>query len=66
MLVQACVDDAVKLGLPAYLESTPAAHKLYESCGFKDVEEHVVDMTKWGGQEKHVTFAMLRDVQSLN
>jgi len=70
MLVQACLAEAARLKLPAYLESSPAAHKLYLSCGFVDIEELSVDMTKhgmddvskFGGDGIHRTWAMRKDV----
>ncbi|KAI1163673.1 acyl-CoA N-acyltransferase [Nemania serpens] len=48
MLVMWGIEEAKKLGLPAFLESSEAGHSLYESCGFRDTDKQVVDFTKWG------------------
>lgn len=40
MLVNWGVEEAKKLGLPAYLESSPAGHSLYLRSGFRDVNIH--------------------------
>ncbi len=62
MLVQWGVNEAARLRLPMYLESTATGHELYKSCGFRDVEELNVDMTKYGGDGIHTSWAMRRDV----
>ncbi len=61
MLVQWGVDEANRLGLPAYLEATEAGHMLYPSCGFKDVEELKIDTAKFGKEGIHLNWAMRRD-----
>lgn len=58
MLVQWGLDEAQKLGYIAYLESSEEAHSLYKSKGFKDIEVHRVDMSKWGAEKPHDTWAM--------
>ncbi|KAI2619375.1 acyl-CoA N-acyltransferase [Hypomontagnella submonticulosa] len=61
MLVTWGVDEARKLGLIAYLESTEAGHSVYAKCGFRDVECMSLDMSKWGATEMHNTWSMIYD-----
>jgi len=42
MLVEWGIKIADELGIPAYLESSPMAHSLYQKYGFKDV--HIFTM----------------------
>ncbi|KAI1190086.1 acyl-CoA N-acyltransferase [Nemania serpens] len=58
MLVMWGIEEAKKLGLPAFLESSEAGHSLYESCGFRDTDKHVVDFAKWGKPGKSVNCFM--------
>ncbi len=58
MLVRWGVEEAKRLGLPAYLESSEAGHYLYQKCGFRDVELQSLDFTKWGATGRHNTWAM--------
>jgi hypothetical protein len=51
---------ADELGLPAYLEASPAGYKLYARLGFQDVERLVFDLSKWGGQGESVVVLMIR------
>jgi len=62
MLVERCLEDADRLGLPASLESSPEGHKLYLSCGFRDVEVLKIDMARFGGEGIHTSYAMERTV----
>jgi hypothetical protein len=59
MLVKWGIDEAKRLGMIAYLESSEAAHELYRKMGFQDVELHEVDMSKWGAEDTHKTWAMM-------
>ncbi|KAI1075801.1 acyl-CoA N-acyltransferase [Whalleya microplaca] len=61
LLVKWVMEEAKKLGLVAYLESSQAGHSLYKKCGFRDVECLSVDMSKWGATEKHYTWSMIYD-----
>ncbi|KAH9888267.1 acyl-CoA N-acyltransferase [Xylariomycetidae sp. FL2044] len=61
MLVDRCVEDAKKLGLPACLESSLAAHPLYLKCGFRDVEYVATDLSEWGATEMHPIWSMKWD-----
>ncbi|KAF2847313.1 hypothetical protein T440DRAFT_471204 [Plenodomus tracheiphilus IPT5] len=49
LLVQWGTHRADELSLPAYLESSPAGHHLYEKQGFKDVETLQIDLSPWDG-----------------
>lgn len=62
-LIKWGTDIADKLQLPAYLESSPKAHKLYQKHGFKDVDILTMD-PKWGygpDVDPNIRF-MIRDV----
>jgi hypothetical protein len=48
MLVQRAMDEAEKLGLDVFLESTPAGHPLYLKLGFEDVRMIEFDARKYG------------------
>ncbi|TGJ85926.1 hypothetical protein E0Z10_g2800 [Xylaria hypoxylon] len=43
MLVMWGVEEAKKLGLPVFLQSSEDGHSLYLSCGFRDIGIHSVD-----------------------
>ncbi|KAL0930508.1 acetyltransferase [Colletotrichum truncatum] len=58
-LLTPIMQEAVRLGVPAYLESSLYGHRLYQKAGFKDLEEQRLDMTKYGASEPHLTWAML-------
>ncbi|KAI1849266.1 hypothetical protein JX266_005227 [Neoarthrinium moseri] len=58
LLIKQVLEEAQRRNLMAYLESSEAGHSLYTGCGFKDVELHEVDMSKWGATETHKTWAM--------
>lgn len=59
MLIKWGTEEAQKLGMIAYLESSEAGHGLYAKMGFKDVELLEVDLSKWGPEEPHKTWAMM-------
>ncbi|KAH6660108.1 putative GNAT family acetyltransferase [Truncatella angustata] len=63
LLIKKVLEEAQKLGIIAYLESSEAGHSLYASLGFKDVELMELDMSKWGATQTHKTWAMIWDPQ---
>ncbi|KAI1329140.1 acetyltransferase [Xylariaceae sp. FL0255] len=60
LLVMWGVEEAARLGLPAFLEASEEGYHLYRSCGFRDVEKLVVDCKKWGVDDA-VTVAMVKE-----
>ncbi|CRG90446.1 hypothetical protein PISL3812_07490 [Talaromyces islandicus] len=61
-LIQAGLDDAAELALDkAYLEATEAGYPLYKKFGWKDVDEVIVDLTKYGGKGSWPTACMSRE-----
>ncbi|KAI1425384.1 acyl-CoA N-acyltransferase [Xylaria sp. FL1777] len=58
MLVNWGVEEAKKLGLPAYLEASTEGHSLYLRSGFRDIKIQSIDMTKWGKPDNHITYIM--------
>ncbi|KAI0203849.1 acyl-CoA N-acyltransferase [Astrocystis sublimbata] len=58
MLVMWGVEEARRLGLPAYLESSLDGHSLYLSCGFRDIDMQSIDCTKWGKDTAMVNYVM--------
>lgn len=62
-MIQRGLEIADKLGIPAYLESSPMAHKLYLKYGFKDVDVFHMDPKFNFPQEADPRiWFMLRDV----
>ncbi|KAI0890516.1 acyl-CoA N-acyltransferase [Annulohypoxylon maeteangense] len=61
MLVRQVIDEARRLGLVAYLQSSPAGHEMYKRCGFHDIECLSTDLSKWGAMETHCIWAMMCD-----
>ncbi|KAF6818197.1 acetyltransferase [Colletotrichum plurivorum] len=53
------MQEAVRLGIPVYLESSVSGHRLYQKVGFKDVEERRVDFSKFGMAAPHSNWAMI-------
>lgn len=47
MLVNWGTAEADRLHLPCFLEASPAGHKLYDSCGFRDTGKIEMDMGKY-------------------
>lgn len=60
MLISWGIEEAARRGLPAYLESSEAAHNLYLKHQFRDMEELVLDFSKWGAEKPHRTWAMIK------
>lgn len=61
ILTSRAIEEAARRGLPAYLESSEAAHQLYLKHGFKDLEELTTDFSKWGLETPHRVWAMICD-----
>ncbi|KAI0022573.1 acyl-CoA N-acyltransferase [Xylariomycetidae sp. FL0641] len=59
MLIRWGVEEAKKLGLVAYLESSEEGHELYKRCGFHDMEHVPVDLSKWGATQKSNSWSMM-------
>lgn len=55
MMLEWGLKEADRLGLPAYLEASPAGKPLYERYGFENVGEMTMDVRPWGG-EVHVNW----------
>ncbi|KAI1109169.1 acyl-CoA N-acyltransferase [Nemania sp. NC0429] len=58
LLVMWGIEEAKKLDLPGFLESTEEGHTLYKSCGFRDFDKQAIDFTKWGVPQEAVTYFM--------
>lgn len=58
------MQEAVRLGVPVYLESSEPGHPLYKKAGFKDIEERRVDFSKFGESQPHLTWAMIWELPS--
>lgn len=52
MLIEWGLKKADELSLPIYLESSPPAHRFYQSHGFEDLEEYPLDLSKYGGAKQ--------------
>lgn len=55
---------ADELDLPAWLEASPMGYPVYKKLGFEDVEPHVTDLKKYGGDEVSRAVGMLRPAKS--
>jgi hypothetical protein len=42
------VEEARRLGLPAWLEASEAGYSVYRRCGFRDGERMELDFGKYG------------------
>ncbi|ORY68338.1 acyl-CoA N-acyltransferase [Pseudomassariella vexata] len=62
LLVKQCLEEAKALGIPTWVESSEAAHKLYLKCGFRDVDLHAVDLSQWDAPDLHQTWLMIREL----
>ncbi|GAP83603.1 putative gnat family protein [Rosellinia necatrix] len=58
MLVMWGVEEAKRLGMPAFLESSVEGHSLYLSCGFYDIDVQSIDCTKWGKPANAINYIM--------
>ena len=64
-LVQSGIRIAEAAGLPMEVMATPNGLKLYESLGFRRVETLTHDCSKWGYNEPHMNYFLVRDVTSI-
>ncbi|TDZ54658.1 hypothetical protein CTRI78_v006120 [Colletotrichum trifolii] len=53
------VQEAVRSGVPAYLESSGPGHRLYQKAGFKDIDVNEVDLSQFGEVAPHKSWAMI-------
>lgn len=51
--------QADEYGLPAYVESSPAAHDVYRKEGFQDLECFELDFSAYGAKELHQVWPMM-------
>jgi GNAT superfamily N-acetyltransferase len=61
LLVEWGTKKADELGLPAYLESSPKGHRVYERYGFKDLEVFYFDVAPYGGTGVYEEPLMIRE-----
>ena len=61
MLMDKLTEECKRTGLPGWLESSDAGHKLYQSSGFCDVGTIEEDMTRFGGPGVHFVYCMRYD-----
>ena len=66
MLVQWGIERAATLGLPAYLEASPAGYPLYLKLGFYKIDVVIVKAETWDGDLDMHYVAMLKDVGDRN
>ncbi|OAA80901.1 Acyl-CoA N-acyltransferase [Akanthomyces lecanii RCEF 1005] len=60
LLVKRCKQDGDAMGLSVWLESSDDGHRLYQRCGFEDVEELVTDLSTWGAHHPHRSWLMVK------
>ena len=66
LLVQWGLARSESLGLPAYLEASPAGYGLYLKLGFHEIDVVVVKAEDWdGGFDRHYV-AMLKNVKDVS
>lgn len=65
LLVQWGMEQAVALGIPVYLEASPAGYPLYLRLGFRKIDTVVVKAGMWDGDQDLHYVAMMKDVSSL-
>jgi hypothetical protein len=61
MLLRWVTEQADAAGKKSYLESTPVAYPLYCKYGWVKVDEVVIDLSRFGGQEDIVMAVMIRE-----
>lgn len=62
MLLKWGAEEADRLGLDSYLESSPEGKTLYEKSGFEVLDTFVADFSKWDGPKELSSALMLRPV----
>ncbi|RHZ47215.1 hypothetical protein CDV55_101469 [Aspergillus turcosus] len=60
-LLMVGVEEARRLGLPAWLEASEAGYSVYRRCGFRDAERMELDFGKYGLTGKRHVYCMLMD-----
>ncbi|THC97916.1 hypothetical protein EYZ11_002614 [Aspergillus tanneri] len=61
-LLIAGVEEAKRLRLPSWLESSSKGYTVYKKCGFRDIGEDLdMDLTKYGATGRVKTHCMLMD-----
>jgi hypothetical protein len=56
------LQEADRLNLSVYLESSPDGHRFYRKHGMKDIEVFSLNLGQYGGEDKiHITPLMLRE-----
>ncbi|KAF7551023.1 hypothetical protein G7Z17_g5306 [Cylindrodendrum hubeiense] len=61
LLLEWGLEEADRLGIPAFLESSQQGRRLYEKWGFREVETLTVDFSPWGGPSSIEVPLMLRE-----
>ncbi|KAH8675775.1 putative GNAT family acetyltransferase [Xylariales sp. PMI_506] len=59
MLIKWGLEEAQKLGLPAFLDASEEGHSVYTKMGFKDIDLQELDFSKWGAKQTHKNWAMI-------
>ncbi|KAG9256797.1 putative GNAT family acetyltransferase [Emericellopsis atlantica] len=62
MLLRWGAEEADRLGLDSYLESSPDAARWYAKRGFVEVDLFNADFSKWNGPKEHPSALMVRPV----
>jgi GNAT superfamily N-acetyltransferase len=60
-LLMVGVEEARRLGLPAWLEASEAGYSVYRRCGFVDAERMELDFGKYGLSGMEQVYCMLMD-----
>ncbi|PKX90130.1 uncharacterized protein P174DRAFT_377732, partial [Aspergillus novofumigatus IBT 16806] len=60
-LLMVGVEEARRLGLPAWLEASEAGYSVYRRCGFYDAERMELDFGKYGLSGMEHVYCMLMD-----
>lgn len=63
LLVEWGLERAANLGLPAYLEASPAGFFLYRNLGFHEIDDIVVKAADWDGDFDRHYVVMLKGPQ---
>lgn len=60
-LLMVGVEEARRLGLPAWLEASEAGYLVYRRCGFRNAERMELDFGKYGLTGMRHVYCMLMD-----
>lgn len=55
------MQEAERLGIPAFLESSEAGRRLYQKSGFRDIDAIVVSFEGYGLGKPFRSWAMVKD-----